>query len=169
MNTNVVVLAGHLCADPELRSVGQGKSVCDLRLAVNCDYGSGDNRREETCFIDVVAWERLAENCNEDLRRGDKMIVQGNLKYEEWEDKETGKKRSKHRVTARTIEFPSKKESGRDGGGDDRRQEPRRDERPASGGERRQEQKPRGEEVDFSDIPFAWFVPLMIALLPILA
>jgi single-strand DNA-binding protein len=98
---NQVVLLGNLTADPELRYTPNGTAVTDLRLAVN------ETRRGEevTLFIDVTAWDKTAEACGQYISKGSQILVAGRLRQETWEDRDTGKKRSKISVTANTVQF----------------------------------------------------------------
>lgn len=104
---NIVALTAKLTADPEIRwvntSEGQ-RAVCDIRLANNTRAGT----RESVCFIDATCWGRTAENVAEYLRKGSKVLVQGELKQDIWEDRETKKKRSKHTITIHKIDFLSR-------------------------------------------------------------
>jgi single-strand DNA-binding protein len=95
-NVNTVTLVGQLTADPELRSLPDGKSVCDLRLAVN------DQRDQPPMFIDVATFGGGAEACAAYLVRGRQVAVTGRLVYREWEA-EDGSKRSKHQVIGRVA------------------------------------------------------------------
>ena len=98
---NKVILVGNLTRDPELRYTPQGTAVCDLGLAVNQKHKD----REETLFIDTTVWDRTAENCVKFLKKGSPVLVEGRLQEDQWEDKETGKTRSKMRVQANTVQF----------------------------------------------------------------
>ncbi len=105
MNYNKVLLIGNLTRDPELRYLNSGTAVCDLGLAVNRRFRKADGESgEETCFVDVVVWARQAENCNQFLRKGAGVFVEGRLTFDTWENQE-GQKRSKHRVVADRVQF----------------------------------------------------------------
>lgn len=102
---NRVLLAGRLTRDPELRYIPSGAAVCRMGLAVSRTYKAPDGeRKEETLFIDVTAWRGTAEYCGENLRKGRPIMVEGRLKLDSWEDKETGQKRSKIEVQAHRIQ-----------------------------------------------------------------
>ncbi len=98
---NKVILLGNLTADPELRYTGQGTAVTDLRMAVN----TKSKDKEETLFIDCKVWDRIAENCAEYLHKGSQVLVEGRLRTDEWEDRDTGKKRTKIAATAYAVQF----------------------------------------------------------------
>ena len=105
MSTNIVILSGNMTKNPELKYTSSGKAVANLRIAVNTTYGKGENRKKETTFIDVRVWEKLAENVTHYLQKGSALLVEGSLREDTWEDRETGKKRSKVYVLARGVEF----------------------------------------------------------------
>jgi single-strand DNA-binding protein len=100
-NINISILVGQLTTDPELREMPDGRSVCDLRLAVN------DRRDKPPTFVDVAAFGEEAERCAEHLAKGHQVGVIGRLIYREWE--KDGAKRSKHSVVGR-VSFGSKDE-----------------------------------------------------------
>ncbi len=103
---NKVILLGHLTRDPELRRTPQGTSVCVLGLAVNrrLTTASGESR-EETCFVDIDVWGRQAESCAQYLRKGSAALVDGSLRLDQWDDRETGKRRSRLKVMADRVQF----------------------------------------------------------------
>jgi len=103
---NSVVLCGHLTRDPELRYTPQGVAVCDFSLAVNRKYTKKDGEKvEEVAFVDVTAWNRLAEITAEFLKKGRAVGLSGHLVQNRWQDESTGQKRSKLRVFADQIQF----------------------------------------------------------------
>lgn len=105
-NVNKVFLIGRLTQDPELRYTPGGAAVSDLRLAVNRSFTTRDgDRREETLFIDVTVWNRTAENCCQYLSRGSQVHVEGYLKMDTWDDRNTGEKRSRVKVEAVHVQF----------------------------------------------------------------
>ncbi|HRR33266.1 MAG TPA: single-stranded DNA-binding protein [Kiritimatiellia bacterium] len=103
---NKVIIAGNLTRDPDIRTAGSVK-VADLRLAISetwRDKTSGQPR-EVTCFVDVVAWDKQADFCQQYFSKGKGMLVEGRLQMDEWTDKQTNEKRSKLRVRADRILF----------------------------------------------------------------
>jgi len=96
---NTIQLIGRLTADPELRSLAEDKSVANMRLAV-----ARRDRKAAPVYVDVVAFDRLAELCATHLERGRQVAISGRLDYSEWEAKD-GTKRSKHEVIANEVEF----------------------------------------------------------------
>lgn len=114
-NLNLVLLAGNLTKDPEVRYTPGGKAVADLSLAVNRTWmdRQTNEKKEEVCFVDVVTWGRQAETCGEYLSKGSPVLVEGRLQLDKWET-QSGEKRSKLRVRARRIQFLGRKRE--DGG-----------------------------------------------------
>jgi|DEB0MinimDraft_3_1074331.scaffolds.fasta_scaffold04852_5 single-strand DNA-binding protein len=94
---NRSVLVGNLCADVELRQVGDS-CVTDLRLAVNDRVKRNGEWCEETTYIDVTFWGRTAEIAGEYLKKGSPCLVEGRLKQDNWQDRDTGANRSKHKI-----------------------------------------------------------------------
>ena len=121
---NKVFLMGRLTFDPELRRTTGGTAVTELRMATSRSWtGQDGERREETLFIDVTVWDRQAENCCQYLRKGSGIHVEGSLKIDTWDDKNSGEKRSKIRVTADRVQFLDSRRGdpagGMSGGSDD--------------------------------------------------
>ncbi len=97
---NQVIIMGRLTRDPEMRTTPGGKSVTSFSLAVD-RQGSDDTAD----FFDITAWEKLGELVNQYLSKGRRCLVQGRLRQESWDDKETGKKRSRVAVVASDVTF----------------------------------------------------------------
>ena len=121
---NKVFLMGRLTFDPELRRTPNGIAVTELRMATTQTWpGRDGERREETLFIDVTVWDRQAENCCQYLRKGSSVHIEGSLRMDTWEDKNTGEKRSKIRVRADRVQFLDTRRTdsstGMSPGGDD--------------------------------------------------
>ena len=95
---NQVQMIGRLTRDPELRSTGSGKPVANMRLAV-----SRRDRDAAPVYVDVVAYDKLAEVCEEHLEKGRQVAVSGRLDYQQWEHE--GQRRSKHEVIAAEVDF----------------------------------------------------------------
>ncbi len=111
-NFNRVILMGNLTRDPEVRFTPQGTPVSTFGLAVNRRYRQGDEQREDTCFVDIVAFGRQAELVGEYLSKGRGALVEGRLQYRSWEG-EDGVKRSKHEVVAQSVTFLPSSGGGR--------------------------------------------------------
>jgi len=97
---NKVILVGNLVRDPEIRYVGSGAAVTKFTLAVN----RRSKQQEETDFVDIVAWEKLAETCNTYLKKGSSCLVEGRLSIRSYEDKE-GQKRKATEVVINTMQM----------------------------------------------------------------
>ena len=103
---NKVILAGRLTRDPELRYLPNGTPLCKMGLAVSRYYKSKEGEsKEETLFINVEVWNKSAEFCGERLRKGKPVVVEGRLKSDSWEDKNTGQKRTSIDVRADRIQM----------------------------------------------------------------
>ena len=108
VSINTVILGGNLTRDPEVRYTPQGTAVAKLGLAISNVYKTRDGeKKEDVCFVDVDVWARQAETCGEYLKKGSSILVEGTLKLDTWDDRETGKKRSKHKIRARRVTFLS--------------------------------------------------------------
>jgi single-strand DNA-binding protein len=97
---NQVILMGRLTRDPEARTTSTGKNITSFSIAV--DRGGQEGA---TDFFDVTAWEKLGELVSQYLSKGRRCLVQGRLRQDSWDDKETGKKRSKVEVVATDVTF----------------------------------------------------------------
>lgn len=97
---NQVILLGRLTRDPEQRTTTSGKTIVSFGLAV--DRAGQDDSAD---FFDVTAWEKLGDLIMQYLGKGRRVLVQGRLRQDSWDDKETGKKRSRVEVTATDVTF----------------------------------------------------------------
>lgn len=102
---NKVILVGNLTRDPEVKYTPGGTAVAEVGLAVNRTwYDKQQNqKREETTFVDVTLWGRQAEVAGEYLAKGRSVLIEGRLQLDTWDDRETGKKRSKLRVVGENM------------------------------------------------------------------
>ena len=104
VSLNRVLLIGNLTKDPELRYIPSGTPVANLRLAVNSSFkDQAGQRKEETCFVTVVVWSRQAEICQQYLKKGRSVFIEGRLIYRSWEAE--GKTRSTMEVRADRVQF----------------------------------------------------------------
>jgi single-strand DNA-binding protein len=103
---NKVMLIGNVGRDPEMRYTANGKAVTTFSLAVNRNLGGGmdGERREETEWFDIVAWDKLAELCSQFLQKGRQTYVEGRLHTRSWEGQD-GQKRYRTEVVAQTVLF----------------------------------------------------------------
>lgn len=97
---NQVILMGRLTRDPEQRTTTTGKNIVSFSIAV--DRGGQD---DSTDYFDINAWEKLGDLVMQYLTKGRRVLVQGRLRQDSWDDKETGKKRSRIDVTASDVTF----------------------------------------------------------------
>jgi single-strand DNA-binding protein len=99
-SVNQVILMGRLTRDPEQRTTGTGKTIVSFSIAV--DRGGQDDAAD---FFNINAWEKLGELVMQYLSKGRRVLVQGRLRQDRWDDKETGKKQSRVEVTASDVTF----------------------------------------------------------------
>lgn len=95
MADSYITAIGTVGRDPEMRYGQKGTAVCSFTIAVRDSYKSGDEWKEETSWVDCVVFGQMAENVAASVSKGVQVICVGSYKQEEWDDKETGKKRSK--------------------------------------------------------------------------
>ncbi len=115
---NRVFLMGNLTRDIELKHTSSDQSVATIGIAVNRRYTTKDGeKREDTTFVDCEAWGRTAEVMSQYLSKGSPVFIEGRLKLDQWDDRETGKKRSKLLVVIETFQFVDSKGGGGGGGG----------------------------------------------------
>ena len=103
---NRVILMGNLTRDPELKHAPSGSAVTEFRMAISetrRDRQTGQPK-EVVCFVDVTAWDRQAETCQQYLTKGSAVLVDGRLHYDEWKTPQ-GESRSKLRVRADRVHF----------------------------------------------------------------
>jgi single-strand DNA-binding protein len=147
-NLNKVMLIGNLTRDPELRYTPKGTAVTDITLAINRIWNNEQNvRQEETVFVEITLWGRQAELAQQYLSKGRLAYVEGRLHMDTWDDKETGKKRSKLKVVGEVLQFlPDGKGTTSPGNG------PQQQARPASP-TRNQGSPPQGASPADDDLP----------------
>ncbi len=156
---NKVFVMGNLTRDPESRFTPSGTAVAQFGLATNRrwrDRQSGE-MREETTFVDIEVWGKQAELAGQYLVKGRPVFIEGRLKLDQWEDRNTGQKRSKLKIVGENFQFLGSRGDGGGGGGSTQRSAPARNQssnKPAGG-------KPPDEDPDFDesfeasgDIPF---------------
>ncbi|EJP74671.1 single-stranded DNA-binding protein [Campylobacter sp. FOBRC14] len=101
---NKIVLVGHLTRDIELRYTQSGAAIGSSGIAVTRKYTLNGEKREETCFIDITFFGKHAEIANQYLNKGSKLLVEGRLKFDQWQDS-NGQNRSKHSVVVEVMEM----------------------------------------------------------------
>lgn len=110
---NKVILAGHLTRDPELRHTPKGTAVVKIGLAINRTWTTeSGEKKEDVTFVDVEAWGRQGEVIAQYMKKGRPLLVEGRLKFEQWEDKNTGAKQSRLKVVLESFSFIDSKPAG---------------------------------------------------------
>jgi len=107
---NKVILCGNLTRDPELKYTPKGTAIARLGLAVNRKWKTeSGEQKEEVTFVDVDAFGKTAETLAQYLKKGRPILVEGRLKLDQWDDKQSGQKRSKLGVVLESFSFMDSK------------------------------------------------------------
>jgi single-strand DNA-binding protein len=119
MNINEVRFAGRLTRDPQLKYLPSNTPVAEFGMVANRKFrtGSGEDREEAT-FVDVTAFGKTAETLNQYVGKGDELYVSGRLKFDSWEDRQGGGRRSKLSLIADSFQFVGGRRSGGEPGED---------------------------------------------------
>jgi single-strand DNA-binding protein len=105
-NVNLVVLCGNLTKDWEIKYTQSGVAIGQGGMAINKKWKNASGEmKEKVCFVDLVAFKKTAEVLMEHTHKGSCIHVIGELDFDQWEDKQTGAKRSKHKVTVQSFQF----------------------------------------------------------------
>ena len=117
-NFNRVILIGNLTRDPEVKYLPSGSAVAEISLAINRSYTDKvtNERKEDTTYVEVTLWARLAELAGEYLSKGRPVMIEGRLHLDTWDDKTSGQKRSKLKVVGETMQFLGSNTGGGGGG-----------------------------------------------------
>lgn len=103
---NKVFLVGNLTRDPEFRQFSDDNGVSRFGMAMNRRFSTrGGEEREEVCFVDVEVFGRQAFACSQYLRKGAPALVEGRLHLDQWDDSQTGQRRSRLLVRAERVQF----------------------------------------------------------------
>ncbi len=149
-NLNKVMLIGNLTRDPELRVTPKGTAICTFSLAVNRKFkDDSGGEREEVTYIDIEAWGKSGENISKYCTKGRPLFVEGRLRLDQWEDKNTKEKRSRMKVVLENFQFLGTGRGG-DGGGEGGEA---RSYAPRSSAPRPSSPAPAQENLD-EDVPF---------------
>jgi single-strand DNA-binding protein len=141
LNLNRLQLAGNITRDPELRFTPKGMAVAKFGLAVNRRWKSETGEKKEECtFIDCDCFGKTAENIAQYFKKGSPIYIEGRLKLDQWDDKQTGQKRQKLGVVAESFQFL---DSRKDDGG---QRAPAQPQAPAQGG--------HGDAAEDDTVPF---------------
>lgn len=112
-NFNKVYLMGNLTRDPEVRQTTKGTCVTKIAMAVNRKFKTeAGEAREEVAFIDIEAFGKLAEVIGQHCKKGRPLFVEGRLRFDQWDDKTTGQKRSALRVVLEAFQFIGGRQEG---------------------------------------------------------
>lgn len=140
---NKVVIVGNLTRDIEVRYLASGQAVADVSLAINESYkGKDGNKVENTVFVDCTLWGKTAEIAGQYLAKGKPVLFEGRLTTEKWDDKETGQKRSKMKVTVESMQLLGSPSGGKDA--------PQAEERPRQ--QQRAQQSPPKQESFYGSV-----------------
>ncbi len=155
---NRVILAGNLTRDPELRYTPKGTAISRITLAVNRSFSTETGeRKEEVTFIDVDVWGRQAETIAQFMRKGRPLLVEGRLKLDTWEDKNTHQKQSKLKVVLESFTFIDSRGGGAEGapgGGGNPSEAPRSRPAPAAPAPAADTTANDGPPPEEDDVPF---------------
>lgn len=119
MSFNKCIFVGNLTRDPETRAAGS-TTVCNIGIAMNRSWTNKDTgeRQEEATFLDCEAWGKQGDVIAQHFHKGKQILLEGSLKEDRWEDKDTGKNRSKHVLRVERFEFVGPKDASTSGGDD---------------------------------------------------
>ena len=115
---NKVILVGRLGKDPEIKSTPGGQTVAKFTMATDEKFtDKSGEKQERTEWHNIVAWARLAEICGQYLRKGSLVYIEGSIRTDSWEDKESGQKRYRTEIIAREMKMLDRKRDSEEGGG----------------------------------------------------
>lgn len=144
MSVNKVILIGNLGRDPEVRYASSGNAVCNFTMATSRTYKDKQGERvDETEWHRVVAFGRTAEICGEYLKKGSMVYIEGRIKTNKWQDKETGADRYSTDIITENMKMLGNR--GSDGGGGAQR---------GSSSEGDDPYQPLPGDIPDSDVPF---------------
>lgn len=105
-NLNKVMLIGNVTRDPEIKHTTRGTAIAAFSLAINRNYTTeSGEKREEVTFVELEAYGRVAEIIGQYCSKGKPLYVEGRLRLDTWDDKQSGQKRSKLKVTVESIQL----------------------------------------------------------------
>lgn len=110
-NFNLTLIEGRLVSDPEIRYTQGGTALCKFSIANNYAYYRDDELQKEVNYFDVTTWSKLAEQCNEYLKKGRRVIVNGRLRQNRWQDEE-GANHSRIDIIGTQVQFLDSKDNG---------------------------------------------------------
>ena len=114
---NKVMIIGNVGRDPEMRYTPSGQAVTSFSVAVSRRWNAPEgDQREETEWFNVVAWAKLAEQCNQLITKGRRVYIEGRLQTRSWDDRETGQKKYRTEVVANVMLLLDSRPPGGGGG-----------------------------------------------------
>ena len=114
---NKVILVGRLGKDPEIKSIPSGQTVAKFTIATDERFTDKNGEKQErTEWHNIVAWAKLAEICGQFLRKGKLVYIEGRIRTDSWEDKETKQKRYRTEIVAENMQMLDRK-GDEEGGG----------------------------------------------------
>ena len=117
-SVNKVILIGRLGKDPEIRSTPQGTTVAKFTLATDERFTDRSGEKQErTEWHNIVAWSKLAEICGQYLRKGKLVYIEGSIRTDSWDDKESGQKRYRTEIIANQMQMLDRRGDDEGGGG----------------------------------------------------
>jgi single-strand DNA-binding protein len=162
MSVNKVILVGRLGRDPETRYTGGGQAVANFSMATDESYKDKNGERQKrTEWHRITAWGKLAEICQQYLKKGTMVYIEGRIQSREWQDKE-GQKRTSYDIVANTMKMLSSRAEGaaagggasRSGGDDMESHAAPADDSYGGGSGSGGGHAPSGPEISDEDIPF---------------
>lgn len=149
---NKVILVGRLGKDPEIRSTPQGTTVAKFTMATDEKFTDrAGEKQERTEWHNIVAWGKLGEICGQYLKKGKLVYIEGSIRTDSWDDKESGQKKYRTEIVANTMKMLDRRgDEGGGGGGTDRGSSYSQSQPRATGGAR-----PASSEIeDDEEVPF---------------
>jgi len=148
-SVNKVILVGRLGKDPEVKSTPSGTTVTKFSIATDEKFtDKSGEKQERTEWHNIVAWAKLGEICGQYLRKGKLVYIEGSLRTDSWEDKETKQKKYRTEVIAQTMQMLDRAGDSEGGGGGGYAQSSSRR------GPDSSSQSNSGPEVEDDDVPF---------------
>ena len=115
---NKVILVGRLGKDPEIRSTPQGNTVAKFTMATDEKFTDrAGEKQERTEWHNIVAWGKLGEICGQYLRKGKLVYIEGSIRTDSWDDKESGQKKYRTEIVANTMKMLDRRGDDAGGGG----------------------------------------------------
>lgn len=151
---NKVILVGRLGKDPEMRSTPQGNSVARFTVATDERFTDRNGEKQErTEWHNITAWGKLGEICGQYLRKGKLVYIEGSIRTDSWDDKETGQKKYRTEIIANTMKMLDRR--GDEGGGGGGGGYERGSSNSSSYGQSRGSGRPASSEIeDDEEVPF---------------